>query len=247
VFELRDGLHLAIDGFCFKDEVVVIHGDRNHPLEYTFELVNSGGESQQRYYLYGSGLAPGESWRLPGDTQILRVNVHIEPDLFKQWLGPSVDWPDALKPLMRSPHERFFEHSGTPSAAMQMTVQQILNCPFHGFTQRLYLESKAWELMALLIEDLRLHQHTPIIAPLLKADDVERIHYASKILRRRLSNPSSLMELARAIGINDYKLKVGFRQVFGTTVFGYLHEQRMERSRQLLESATSTSPQRLRL
>jgi AraC family transcriptional activator of pyochelin receptor len=119
---------------------------------------------------------------------------------------------------------------------MQMTVQLILHCPFQGFTQRLYLESKVWELMALLMEDLRLHQDVGTVAPILKADDIERIHYASKILRRRLLNPPSLMELARAIGINDHKLKVGFRQVFGTTVFGYLHEQRMERSRQLLES-----------
>jgi AraC-like DNA-binding protein len=44
------------------------------------------------------------------------------------------------------------------------------------------------------------------------------------------------MELARIVGINDCKLKAGFRQVFGTTVFGYLHDCRMERSRQLLEA-----------
>lgn len=48
------------------------------------------------------------------------------------------------------------------------------------------------------------------------------------------------MELAREIGINDHKLKVGFRQVFKTTVFGYLHDQRIERSRQLLESGEMT-------
>jgi AraC-like DNA-binding protein len=65
---------------------------------------------------------------------------------------------------------------------------------------------------------------------------VERIHYASKLLRRQITHPPTLIELARAVGINDHKLKVGFRQVFGTTVFGYLHEHRMERSRQLLES-----------
>jgi AraC family transcriptional activator of pyochelin receptor len=235
-FELRDGLELAIDKFCLKDDLVMPHCDRVHPLEYTFEQFNPDGKDHQRYYLYGSGLAPGEPWRVPANTEISNINVHIEPDLFEQWMGNSEDLPDALKPLMRPPQEKFFEHSGTPSAAMQMTVQQILHCPFQGFTQRLYLESKVWELMALLMEDLRLHQDVGTVAPILKADDIERIHCASKILRRRLLNPPSLMELARAIGINDHKLKVGFRQVFGTTVFGYLHEQRMERSRQLLES-----------
>lgn len=48
------------------------------------------------------------------------------------------------------------------------------------------------------------------------------------------------MELAREVGINDYKLKIGFHEVFDTTVFGCLYEYRMERSRQLLESGNLT-------
>jgi len=71
---------------------------------------------------------------------------------------------------------------------------------------------------------------------LLKSEDLERIYYAKELLVARLKHPPSLIELARLVGMNDYKLKVGFRQAFGTTVFGYLHEVRMERSRQLLEA-----------
>jgi AraC family transcriptional regulator, transcriptional activator of the genes for pyochelin and ferripyochelin receptors len=43
-----------------------------------------------------------------------------------------------------------------------------------------------------------------------------------------------LIKLARQVGLNDYKLKRGFRQLFGTTVFGYLHAERMEKARTLL-------------
>ncbi|MDZ7960171.1 MAG: hypothetical protein RMY34_20195 [Aulosira sp. DedQUE10] len=35
----------------------------------------------------------------------------------------------------------------------------------------------------------------------------------------------SLITLARIVGLNDYKLKQGFQQVFNTTVFGYLQQQ----------------------
>lgn len=51
---------------------------------------------------------------------------------------------------------------------------------------------------------------------------------------QRLANPPSLMSLARQVGLNDRKLKQGFRQVFGTTAFGYLHNHRMEQARSLL-------------
>lgn len=234
---LRDGLELAIEEACLKDDVVVQHCDRSHPLEYTFEQIQTAGKSEQRYSLYGSGLAPGESWRIPGKQHITRVNVHIEPDQFQNWLGGDREFPQAVQSLLRSQNEEYYQSSGTPTAAMQMTVQQILSCPFQGLTRQLYLESKVWELMALLINELQTAASaSSTVAKALKSDDVERIHYASQILRQRLLNPPSLIELARATGINDHKLKIGFHQVFGTTVFGYLHERRMERSRQLLES-----------
>lgn len=121
-----------------------------------------------------------------------------------------------------------------------MAVQQILQCPFQGLTQQMYLESKVWELMALqLAQTLEFNQSGKIVKPL-KPDAIERIHYAKDVLVSRLRHPPSLMELARIVGINDCKLKAGFRQVFGTTVFGYLHSFRMERSRQLLEAGEMT-------
>ncbi|MFH7243793.1 MAG: helix-turn-helix transcriptional regulator [Spirulina sp.] len=229
---LREGIELCLEDRWFHDDLEIHQGNRPHPLEFTFEQVQGGGKDDQHYHVFGSGLAPAGLWYVPGQRHTVGINVHIDPQLFQQWVGDaSQDIPDLLRP----DDQPYLERSGTPTAAMQMAVQAILCCPFQGLTQRLYLESKVWELMALLIEDLKT---TPdqASAPVLKPDDVERIHYAGKLLRRQMTHPPSLMELARATGINDHKLKVGFRQVFGTTVFGYLHEHRMERSRHLLES-----------
>ncbi|URD47651.1 helix-turn-helix transcriptional regulator [Chroococcidiopsis sp. CCNUC1] len=36
------------------------------------------------------------------------------------------------------------------------------------------------------------------------------------------------------VGLSDRKLRRGFRDIFGTTVFGYLHDYRMEQARLLL-------------
>lgn len=231
---IRAGMDLTIEDYCLTDDLIVRHRDRPHPLEYSFERLTCRGRTEHHYHLWGSGLAPEEVWSTPGNQQVVRVNVHIEPALFQQWLGAAQDWLQVVD-LLRSQDEAYYQRSGTSTPAMQMTVQQILTCPFEGLTQRLYLESKVWELMVLLVEDLFSPQASRPVAYTLKPDDVERIHYAGKILQKRLLNPPSLMELARAVGINDHKLKVGFHQVFDTTVFGYLHERRMERSRQLLE------------
>ena len=54
--------------------------------------------------------------------------------------------------------------------------------------------------------------------------------------------PPGLTELARAAGINEYKLKKGFKETFGNTVFGYLAETRLELAKNdLLEEEKSIS------
>ena len=231
---LSEGLELSIDDYYLNEDVVIAHRDRPHSLEYVLEQTEHASGHRAQYYLYGSGLAPGEPVRTAGGKRSHSVNVHIEPEVFQQWVGCSDELPTHLQVLVRSPDQKYHEHIGTPSAAMQTALQQILNCPYRGVTRRLYMESKLWELMTLILVDCSDEGIQPI-AQSLKPEDVERIRYAGEILQLNLVDPPSLMGLARQVQINDYKLKVGFKEIFGTTVFGYLHNCRMERARQLLE------------
>jgi AraC-like DNA-binding protein len=75
------------------------------------------------------------------------------------------------------------------------------------------------------------------MSPRIRSSDIDRLHRAKEILLQDLENPPSLLELARLVGLNDYKLKSGFRQLFGTTVFGYLYQQRMKQAHELLQSS----------
>ncbi|MEB3336211.1 MAG: AraC family transcriptional regulator [Leptolyngbyaceae bacterium] len=239
--QLREGLHLAIARHQLHTPVILHLPEREHPLEYSFYL--SGQFKHQshpvgagQYSLCGSGTAPVEWNEGLATEQVLEVNVHIHPDLFTAYWNPDSEAiPTLLQHLIKPPSQTYYVRSGTTTLGMQTAVQQILQCPFQGMIKRMYLESKVWELMALLIaQELELNQQTPLV-PILKPDDVDRIHHARDILLQHLDNPPSLMELARQVGLNDCTLKRGFRQVFGQTAFGYLHNYRLEQARQLLE------------
>ncbi len=145
--------------------------------------------------------------------------------------------PQVLQPWIRQSHQTYYCRCGTATPAMQTVAWRILKCPYQGIAKRLYLEGKALELMGMLvaqeteIKDAKNHLH------ILKPDVVERVYHARDILVKRLSNPPSFMELSRAVGLNDYLLKQGFRQLFGTTAFSYLHHYRLEQAYQLLETS----------
>lgn len=248
--QLRDGLDLAIAHCQLHNPVTIQSPEREHPLEYSFYL--SGGYrspqhsvSAEHYLLCGSGTAPKETIEWMKAEQV-EVNVHLDPVLVKTWMNQTPDGvPQELQHLIQDPSQRYYVRGGAITGAMQTALQQILHCPFHGITKRIYLESKVWELMALLIEQ-ELHRYhdqrndqrnddDQRTSYSLKPDDVDRIHQARAILLQRFDNPPSLIELARQVGLNDCTLKRGFRQVFGTTAFGYLHDYRLEQAKQLLE------------
>ena len=73
-----------------------------------------------------------------------------------------------------------------------------------------------------------------------REDDKEKLTYAKKYVEENLRRPPTLSELAKIIGVNEYKLKRGFKELFQTTVFGHLSDYRLDLARQQL-SDTSKS------
>jgi AraC-like DNA-binding protein len=98
----------------------------------------------------------------------------------------------------------------------------------------MYLESKVMELMALRFAEFLEDDEQFNSSTRLKSDDIDCIHQAKKLLVQNLDNPPSVLELARWVGLNRRKLSEGFRQVLGTTPFGYLRDYRLELAQQLL-------------
>lgn len=117
---------------------------------------------------------------------------------------------------------------------MLMILEEIRQCQFSGGVKKLFLQSKVLELLALQCEQYeRVEQVRPESATI-SAADREKIHYAKDILLKSMQNPPSLPELSRLAGLNEFKLKNGFRQVFDNTVFGYLNDHRMDYARTMI-------------
>ncbi len=119
--------------------------------------------------------------------------------------------------------------------AMVHIVNGILNCPLQGNLRNLVMEAKVIEFIALQLNQLekeRYHRSPKKI----KAADRDAFYALRDLLDRSFTGDHSLKSLARSFGLNEFKLKKGFKELFGTTVFDYLHDLRMEHARQLLLS-----------
>lgn len=169
-------------------------------------------------------------------------DIHLSLNYVRKWLGESplldrfLDDFDQQRPCMLYPQAMHI----TP--AMQEVISQILNCPFEGFTRKIYLESKVQELFSLQIELSYFMSNIGVYAQKeLSPTDVEHIHEAKKYIENNLAKPKSIEELARFCGTNQQKLKYGFKRMFGTTIFSYLQKCRMLEARRLLLEGMSVS------
>lgn len=231
--DLRTGVTLDIYNYrCYEAEAETSEmPEREHPLEYIFYLAKHS-RHRGKYNLLGSGIAPKEM-SIP--EPICQVNVHIEPEVFQTFISNPINGlSENLQHLIRPCDRLQYQRLGITTPNMQRVIQQILHCPYQGVVKRMYLDGKTMELMALLLEqELEVQQGKPYICSL-KPEELEQIHYARHLLLQQLTHPPSVEELARQAGLNEYILRKGFQQVFGNTVYGYLHEYRLEQARELV-------------
>lgn len=72
----------------------------------------------------------------------------------------------------------------------------------------------------------------------LRAGERERIEHARSLLLADPSCPPTVDTLARASGLNVFRLKQGFRSVYGQTIHALYQQERMQLAWQLIESGT---------
>jgi len=65
--------------------------------------------------------------------------------------------------------------------------------------------------------------------------DQKAIQAAENLLTGCFENPPTICELSKLVGLNEYKLKNGFREMFGKTIYEYVRELRMRSAKDLLE------------
>lgn len=120
------------------------------------------------------------------------------------------------------------------SFAMHQCIRDIMSCRVEGGLKLLFLQSKCVELLALQAQMYEDAASQPSGCISVSGNDKESIWYAREYLLQHAVQPPSLTELARIAGINEFKLKQGFKQVFNNTVFGYLSDYKLNQARDLL-------------
>ena len=102
-----------------------------------------------------------------------------------------------------------------------------------GLPKRLFIESKALELLALKLDVATkgtTHYQTDHI--------IKKLYQIQHYIASNLATHYSIQDLSKKTGVNDFLLKKEFKRVFQQTIFEYAHNLRMKKAKQLLHHST---------
>lgn len=127
-------------------------------------------------------------------------------------------------------------------SAVQGIMNSILECPFTGDMRIAFIRE---HIRALLT--LQLFHFNPIVSGKeVKEDhritkrDADILNDIRTFIDERFLDPSSLEMLSKQFGINDFKLKYGFKTLFDTSPMRYLQHKRLTYSLALLRDTDKT-------
>lgn len=159
-------------------------------------------------------------------------NVHfsIDRQYYLSLLCEKEEWFSRLRSQLTR-KEFVYEGDSDFTSAMQRVVSDMLYSPLIGNLKTLMIEAKILELIALQLQSTMNHS----LPEEKKQGKEQDIFYAIRDhLDKTFMEDHSLKGLGKTFGVNEFKLKSGFKRNFGRTVFEHIYDLRMDYAYQLL-------------
>ena len=251
ILEIRTGFEIWITECTFHQKTIFSFQD--HPSALAFSFCLSGNSKslvglrkdaveicggQQGIFYYPD---PNGSGHFRTDIPFRQVSILIDPQQLLSYLGEDVDLlPPFLRDLLKNRCKRLFSIVKGITPSIYNALWQLVECPHRGLTRRLYLESRALELIARQLDQISAPELSRTIPDKIHPRDRNCIEIAKNLLLKDIENPPGLKELSRAAGMSHPKLNRCFLLMHGMTIFQYLRYERLKRAKMMLHDQKAT-------
>lgn len=240
-----------IEGSLERDLVQIIESDFPY-LQMHFELTTTGclyfpkAKSEIDTVIYGGSHSLLFYPALKGDLHYLKkpmsysVEIELSLDFLRRLFHNDLEVLRDFGRNIEKNHPAVMGNRSFPiTPAMNRLLAEVRDCPYTGSLKKLFVEAKVIELLTLQIAQINAGEEA---GRSLKRSDIDKFYEVKDLLLRNIDAPLSIEELARVAGLNRTKLQEGFKELFGTTIFGYITDTRLEEARrQILDPGSALS------
>ncbi len=176
------------------------------------------------------GFSDGEVFHVQDSNDFCNLEIMVRPEVLYSLAGEELAEIDFDKDM------EFFIRQGRSSQQMSSAVTRVIALLKQQDKHPLLLHSA-------ILEYLYWHLHalkTSHSKEFLSTREKRQLSIAKDCLLSDLSSAPTIAELAKTVGVNQCKLKRGFKELFGTSVYACFQEERMKRAMELLKNNNVT-------
>jgi AraC-like DNA-binding protein len=157
------------------------------------------------------------------------IDIHYPVDVLFERLPPLVLMNDFHKKVLLQLPAMLVPVNQVASRSLLAQVHQLIQASKRLSTS---LHSRCMELLTVCLENI---SENPVWEPVtLSMQEAQAVYLARMKMEENLQYDWTLRELVACTGLNDYKLKTGFQQLYHSSPADYLRDIRMEKAWQLL-------------
>ena len=198
------------------------------PSQYTLPLM------QGEYYALYNPLSEAP-FELVLNQHSKTLIIQIEAKMLHSYFLPN---SSELSFLQGENAKKKFYKKETIEPSLFVPLNQLFSADAAENTLLLYQKAKVLEIMSICFGK-RENPNEEACPFLRDEENVDKIRAAKRILIAQLANPPSLKDLSKEIGLNEYNLKTGFKNIYGVPAITWLSNYKMELARkQLMETGT---------
>jgi AraC family transcriptional regulator, transcriptional activator of the genes for pyochelin and ferripyochelin receptors len=171
------------------------------------------------------------SFDMRGGNEVNYIAIYLSRDFFltliqqEQWAEN-----DPFVQHVLSGRESLSDETSSITLPILKMLQELFRSEYQGLHQRYFIELKLKELLFLLhVQHAQLSSINGINEPLSATFEKVKAYLVT-----HFDDPPTIKQLSRMFSLNELKLKQGFKNLYGTTIYAYVIQLRMQQAEKML-------------
>ncbi|MFV0607422.1 MAG: helix-turn-helix domain-containing protein [Niabella sp.] len=163
------------------------------------------------------------------------LQVHFTADQLSQFIKQK-GYKSLSDNVLNFKHKNSFSKQVPVCIKTKNIIEGLVNHPYHGSLENIYVNAQLHMLLLLSLDNV-CHDTATILPEcrfLHNTEDRAKLVQAKELLIQHIFDPITIKELSRKVAMNECYLKKGFKEMYGTTIFDFYQNQRMEHAKYLL-------------
>lgn len=164
------------------------------------------------------------------------VSIQLTKEYFLGLVGvDNLLFQQFTQKVEKNKYGTLYENPQALETEIKTVLHDIIACESVGVLKNLFVRSEILKILVLLFQRMASYEYSEETD--IKPYDIEKLHLFKQYVQNNYMNDHTLPELSIIAGVNEFKLKRGFKKLFGQTVFGYVNDLKMQKAREMLQSS----------